>query len=460
MNARDGEAGSPALDADRPAPGPWSSSNRKIDPTRRRKPDGSPADNDRVETGPTDAAFAEWAALGLAAPDLDAMRADRLARLRAQIRRRDVAGLLMFDPLNIRYATDSTNMSVWTSHNFARAAFVAADGPVILWDFHNCPHLSRHLPLIDETRDGASFFYFITAENTDASAQRFAAEVDDLVCAHGGGNRRLAVDKIEAEGLFALQKLGLEIRSGQQITEIARLNKGPEEIKAMRCAMAACEAAVAEMIAATKPGMAEAEAWAHLHHGNIARGGEWIETRILASGPRTNPWFQECGPRIMEAGDMLSFDTDLVGPYGYCADISRSWIVGDGPASDEQRRLHATAYEHIMTNAQLLKPGTHYRELTFGGHQLPEEFTPQRYGVRFHGIGLCDEYPAIKYPQDHEEGEYDEADAVLKPGQTICVEAYIGAVGGKEGVKLEDQWLITETGAENLTKCPFDPRFF
>jgi Xaa-Pro aminopeptidase len=40
----------------------------------------------------------------------------------------------------------------------------------------------------------------------------------------------------------------------------------------------------------------------------------------------------------------------------------------------------------------------------------------------------------------------------------LCVEAYVGEVGGREGVKLEDQVLITETGCENLTACPFDEK--
>ncbi|MEL6318564.1 MAG: hypothetical protein AAFR16_13115, partial [Pseudomonadota bacterium] len=75
----------------------FSVSNRKIDPTRRRatafKPDGTPDDNDRVETGPTARAFAEWAALGLTPPDLARMRADRLARLRARLVAEDVAGI-------------------------------------------------------------------------------------------------------------------------------------------------------------------------------------------------------------------------------------------------------------------------------------------------------------------------------------------------------------------------------
>jgi Xaa-Pro aminopeptidase len=72
-----------------------------------------------------------------------------------------------------------------------------------------------------------------------------------------------------------------------------------------------------------------------------------------------------------------------------------------------------------------------------------------------HGIGMCDEYPCIYYPEDFIDGAFD---YVLQPGMTLCVEAYIGAVGGTEGVKLENQVLITESGAENLTRYPFDER--
>jgi len=40
----------------------------------------------------------------------------------------------------------------------------------------------------------------------------------------------------------------------------------------------------------------------------------------------------------------------------------------------------------------------------------------------------------------------------------ICVESYVGRHGGGEGVKLEDQCLITETGYEQLSKYPLDKR--
>ena len=39
---------------------------------------------------------------------------------------------------------------------------------------------------------------------------------------------------------------------------------------------------------------------------------------------------------------------------------------------------------------------------------------------------------------------------------TLCIEAYVGALGGKEGVKLEEQVVITENGAERLSTYPFE----
>ena len=430
-------------------------SNRKIDPTRRAhlKPDLTPDDNDRVEIGPTDLAFAEWAAAGIEAPDMPALREYRLSRLQEQIRKHDCAGLLMFDPLNIRYATDTTNMQLWIAHNAARACFVPPEGKVVLWDFHNCEHLSAHLPLVGEVRHGASFFYFETGDKTDEAAAHFVDEVIGLMRQHGGENKRLAVDKIETPGYVRLIEHGVTVIEGQMLTEHARAIKNDNEIRAMLCAVHACEMAVEEMRYAMRPGVSENEMWAALHAGNIKRGGEWIETRILSSGPRTNPWFQECGPRIMQEGDMMAFDTDLVGTYGYCCDISRSWIVGDVAPTEEQKTLYKVAYEHVMTNIGLIKPGMSFAEMTAVAHRLPEQYRALRYGVLAHGVGLCDEYPCVRYPEDVEAHGYS---GCFEPGMTLCVEAYIGAEGGLEGVKLEEQVLITETGCEPLSTYRYE----
>ena len=436
----------------------YSITSPKIDPSRgvfACKPDGSPNDEDRVEIGPTDKAFEEWAALDITAPNLQRMRETRLERVCGELRKRDYAGALVFDPLNIRYITDSSNMHLWIAHNPARAAFVSTDGYIVLWEFHHCDHLSSYLPLVREVRYDAAIFYFLAGDKEEQIASNFAREIDAILREHCGTNRRLAVDKMEVAGIQALQKIGVDIKSGQQVLEHARLVKGVDEINAMRCTMATCEIAMEELHKAVRPGIAEVELWSVLHAENIKRGGEWIETRILNSGPRTNPWMQEAGPRKLREGELLAYDTDLIGPYGMCSDLSRTVFIGDGEPSTEQRDIYRIAHEHIMTNIELLKPGVGFRELTERGHRLPEQYREQRYGVMMHGVGLCDEFPAIYYPEDFIDGAFD---YVLEPGMTLCVEAYVGAVGSKNGVKLEDQVLITEHGHENLTKISFDDR--
>ena len=344
-------------------------------------------------------------------------------------------------------------MQLWTTHNPARACFVPPTGKVILWDFHNCEHLSAHLPLVGELRGGASFFYFETGDQTQHHADKFAAEMQSIMASVAGSNKRLAVDRIEKAGYAALLAIGIEVVEGQVLTEHARSIKNENEINAMRCAIHACERAMDEMRMVVAPGVSENEVWAALHRGNIRRGGEWIETRILASGPRTNPWFQECGPRIMEAGDMLAFDTDMVSTYGYCCDVSRSWIVGDVKPTDIQKGLYRLAYDHVMTNIELIQPGMSFAEVTAKAHRLPEAYRALRYGVLAHGIGLCDEYPSIRYPEDVEEHGYGGS---VEVGMTLCVEAYIGAEGGREGVKLEEQVVVTETGCELLSTYPHE----
>ncbi len=170
--------------------------------------------------------------------------------------------------------------------------FVPPSGKMVLFDFHSCAHLSAHLPLVGEVRGGASFFYFETGDRTDEHAAAFADQILALMAEHAGQNNRLAVDKIENAGYAALANKGVALLDGQVLSEHARSIKNEKALKAMRCAIYACEREIDEMRAVVAPGVTENDVWAALHAGNIRRGGEWIETRILSSGPRTNPGFR------------------------------------------------------------------------------------------------------------------------------------------------------------------------
>jgi Xaa-Pro aminopeptidase len=433
---------------------------RKIDPGQGPiLGDGTPNDGNRIEIGPTRLAFSEWAEAGLVLPDLPAMRQYRWERLTRHIVDRDYAGLLMFDPLNIRYATDSTNMQLWNTHNPFRAVLLCADGYMVIWDYKNSPFLSTFNPLVREQRSGADLFYFDRGDKTDVAADVFANEVRILLQEHCPGNMRLAVDKVMLHGLRALEAQGFDIMEGEEVTEKSRAVKGPDEILAMRCASHACETSVRAMEDFARANVpagntSEDDIWAVLHAENIRRGGEWIETRLLASGPRTNPWFQECGPRTVRNNEIVSFDTDLIGSYGICVDISRSWWIGDHKPPSDMIYAMRHAHDHIMTNMEMLKPGVTIPELTANAHRLDDRFQEQKYGCLMHGVGLCDEWPLVAYPDKAVPGAFDYA---LEPGMVLCVEAAVGEVGGAFTIKLEDQVLITETGHENLTRYPFDP---
>ncbi|MGB0411110.1 MAG: dimethylsulfonioproprionate lyase DddP [Pikeienuella sp.] len=426
---------------------------RKITPGM--KPDGTPDDNDRVEIGPTQLAYDEWAAAGIECPDLPTMRAHRHARIVASLAARNMDAVLVMDPLNIRYATDTSNMQLWNTHNPFRACLVCADGHMVVWEYKGLDFLTGFNPLVKEVRNGASMFYFSAGDGVEIAAEQFADQIKGLLDAHCEGGRRIAIDKMMIHGVRAFDEAGFTIFDGEELMEKTRAIKGPDEIKALRCAQHACEQALAEMRRQTEPGMTENDIWAVLHAENIKRGGEWIETRLLASGVRTNPWFQECGPRVIQNNEIVAWDTDLVGVYGMCVDISRTWFIGDGEPTAEMKRVHREAYTQITENWQMLRPGMTLREVSHNCRPMPEEFTKLKYGCVMHGVGLCDEWPLVKYPDLWEDGEFDYP---LEPGMFLCSEAYLGTEGGSFGVKLEDQVMITEDGVENLTRCPFDEK--
>ena len=289
--------------------------------------------------GPGELAESEWLKAGLASPDMTKIREYRLKRVREKLVEFDCAGILLYDPLNIRYATDSTNMSLWTSHNAARYALVMTEGPVIIFEFDAHEFLSNHNPLITEVRHAVTYLYFTAGDKSKERAKIWATEIVDIVNEHGKGNKRLALDHCAPEGIHELQSNGLELANGEEVMELARLIKSDDEMMAMRRSIFSCEKSMELMRHHFKPGITEQDLWSRFQMEAVSRGAEWIETRLLASGPRANPWYQECSSRPILSGELMGFDTDLVGSYGYCTDMSRTWLCGDEKPTDEQKEI-------------------------------------------------------------------------------------------------------------------------
>jgi len=305
-------------------------------------------------------------------------RAYRLGRIRKGLIETDCAAALLYDPVNIRYALDSPNMQVWSLHNPVRYALVFAEGPALLFDYKGAEHYSKHLKAIDEAKPATSWIYVMAGDKAAEQAAKWAAEIGDLMRQHGGGNRRIAVDRLDVEGVRALEKIGIEVVDGTPMTETARSIKSADEIALMRWTIRVCEAGMARIYEHSVPGVIEQELWAHLHFENARSGGDWLETKILTCGPNTNPWYGECSDRQCREGEMIAFDTDMIGPYGYCADLSRSWTCGYTRMTPKQAEHYAAAVDQIEHNISILRDGLDFREFNDKSWHIPERYQPYR----------------------------------------------------------------------------------
>ena len=389
--------------------------------------------------------------------DEPAIRAYRAERIRQELRRRDHEAVLVVDPVNLRYATGSRNMQVWTMHNIVRYALVFAHGPAVLFDLATGRHLSAGLESVSDIRTSIPFDYMLVAGNAERMAQRWATQIRETIREHGCRADTLVVDRADTLMVHALERLGTRVVDGKSVLEHARAIKSAEEIRAFRASLATCEQAVRSLHEFAVPGVKESEAFGHLVGESLARGGEYPETRLLTAGSRTNPWFQETSERVMQAGELLSFDTDLIGPMGFYNDISRSWVIGDRRPTRAQATPLDISREQIAHNVDLLRPGMGFVEYASRAYRLPDAYLPNRYADLVHGCGLGVEYPFVLYPEDADDGMYD---GQFQANMIVCVESYVGELGGPEGVKLEQPVLITGDGPVVLSELPLDAADF
>lgn len=307
-------------------------------------------------------------------------------------------------------------------------------------------------PGADEARKGRALAHFDGGQALSDQARLLADDIVEFLKEIGTDNRRVALEYTNPSLTHALLQRGIEVIDGVHISEEARKIKSPDEIECMRWAIAVAEHGMAKMKEALRPGVTEVQLWGLLNYTNLANNGDWHDGRMLASGPRINPWLQEASDRAVEAGNLVGFDTDMIGPFGYFADISRTFYCGPAKPTKRQKQLYRFALDEIEHNLALIKPGLTYHELQRLAWPIPEEFQENAYPCIVHAVGMCDEAPKID-PIHRGLNVYDD---VIEAGMVLCIESYIGAVGERDGVKLEQQVLVTDDGYEMLSSYPFE----
>ena len=393
------------------------------------------------------------------APDVDLSRLyrHRRDRLLAEMARLDFAACILTDPVNIRYATGTRNMQIFTARNPARYTLILASGRTVLFEFAGCAHLAEG-GLVDEVHPATTVSYVAAGDNEPRAAMRWADELADIIRTDAGvtrfsagGKIAVGIERINFSAAKALEAHGFLICDAQAAVERARAIKSADELACIRHSIAVTDRGVAAIRDSLRPGMSENELWTLLHSAIIAADGDYVETRLMSSGTRTAPWFQECSDKKITAGELLGLDTDVVGPFGYYADYSRTFYCGKrGKPTARQREYYRLSLEQIAHNTALLRPGVSFRDISDRAWKIPPQHLAGRYFVLAHGVGMTGEYPYILHAADVADGY----DGIVEEGMTLCVESYIG--GAEEGVKLEQQVHITANGAELLSHFPLD----
>lgn len=389
--------------------------------------------------------------------DVRRLRLDRIGRIQAELAKANLGGLLLFDPINVRYATGTRNFETFFLHLKGRHALVPREGKPVLF-----MHSITETPVLGDDVIGRPAFNIAswrTAEFMTEATGRWADEMQDLLSELNIATEPIGVDRADVATIHALEKRGVTLEDGQIPLDLARSIKTQDELVLIKQACAIGDVALANVQAAIEPGITENDLYAVLASTNLKFGGERTDSKLLCAGGNTNPWLKrEASDRLVLPGNLVTIDTDMAGPLGYFADISRTYLCGDGTPNEEQDDAYKRAYEFLQECLPLYRAGTSFQEIAEKSPEVPDEYKENRYTILAHGDGMSDEYPAIFFPDRSDTG-LGNYPGQLEENMVISVESSWGRVSGLEQVKLEEQIIVTKNGPEVISQAPFDWRF-
>src|SRR5499425_1907195 len=314
----------------------------------------------------------------------------RLARTRAALANSGLGALLCFDQHNIRYIT-STVIGEWARDKLTRYALLTGNGDPYIWDFGSAArHHRLHAPWLHHDHCRAGLLGLRGAVGGDGALFRDAArEIKALLDAEGVGQMPLGLDVVEPPMLFELQKLGLELRDGQQTLLEAREVKNIDELTLLNMASAMVDGVYQDIAEALKPGVKESEIVALATGRLYEMGSDCVEAINSISGERCSPHPHNFTDRLIRPGDQAFFDI-IQSFIGYRTCYYRTFAVGR--ATSAQRTAYRKAREWMDNTIALLKPGMGSDDVA---HALPTAdeigFNSEidAFGLNFcHGLGL------------------------------------------------------------------------
>jgi Xaa-Pro dipeptidase len=381
--------------------------------------------------------------------DWNLLRKSRLEKLWDIMRNKELDAILLTLSYNVRYATDFRPLFGPFYVYDRYAAIVPREKKPIL--FMTEPEVelkcvSKRMPYIEDVRKVYQF------SSSLHSIRKWASTIKETLKDYSIEDGRLGFDYLS---FMAYQELKRELEKIELvpafnwITE-ARVTKHPEELKVMMEAVHIVEIGMRAALDSIREGMKEYEVGAHALFAMALNGMEVATHSPSIRAGENAAIFQRIatGKRIRNGETVI---IDLGAMYGgYCADFCRTTVVGK--PNDKQKHMFSTLIKCHLETIESIRPGEKVSEID---KRLRESIRKGGYpdypGGTGHGIGMCLGEPPL-IPPPSEDGDIE-----LKPGMVICLEPGI-FIPGVAGVKVEDMVLITEKGAQILTKTEYDEK--
>ena len=386
------------------------------------------------------------------------LRTYRTESARARMKAHGLGAVLCMYDENIRYFSSTLTPGWCRLKPGLRYAMMCADGAPIVFEQGDIGfQLARHSPWIPQENIHYSYAWVKGAAGPASYDQvkKFARAIKEEMRRHGVADMPLGTDFIDVNMLKVFEEESIHWTDGMTPLMEARAIKNVDEQEAMRVVAAICDAAHWQLLDFVKPGMTENQVTAHvMGYVYAIPGVEDCEDVIVSSGPNTWPNWRTFSDRIIRPRDILFMDMAALTWNGYKSCHYRTYCIGGQP-TQEQKDVYALALEWLNASIDVVKPGVTTRDIAskwpsakeIWGYEEEDQAAANLWG---HGLGLAQyDMPVVSriYSMNHP--------IEIKEGMSFALETQHGKML-EWGVRLEQQLLVNEKGAEVTTFFPID----
>jgi len=369
--------------------------------------------------------------------DMARLTNDRLARLQAAMKRRDLGTLLLTDWLNIRYATNTVMMLGLRATAIQRFALIPAEGAPLICQ----RELSRK-----RVHRSLRFDAFMFAMRPPVATRDFVKQVATGLNELKVAGEQVGVDSLNVEAIDGLREAGIRLVEGTRAVLDARAVKTSDELQLIRWTTKAKERGYDLVRQALRESDPPEERLSrimldYLMDQGFEAGSEFISI-YDSSKADVRPHNEPMGTdMIVVEGDLVICDATVAGPGGYYSDFARTF--SRGKPTQQSRQRYQEAYESLQQALALVKPGP----CTEASKRFGKGACARLPGFDgFHGVGLCIyESPWLRG------GDPEEYMISLEENMIVALEI------NHYPVKLEHLLRVTASGAEILSTYQMDP---